>query len=209
MVSWHMIAGTGGEAVGQGVISLPEGLAVKVPAGKQLVMQSHYINTTGKTEKVTDTAELKYLDPSEVKSYANFYALADNSFEVPSHATYQSTTLCTVDRDFQFVLSLGHMHEFGTHYKLERIDDQGNVLETMHDEEWRPEYTSHPPVERWTMDQPLLLKKGTRLRQTCSWNNTSADALIFPREMCVGFFYYFPDQGELTCDLVPQPGGMP
>src|SRR5262249_55037882 len=110
----------------------------------------------------------------------------------------------TVDRDLQMILSLGHMHEYGKQYRLEVVDEGGKTLRTIHDDTWRPEYTSHPPIKHYSPEEPLKFPKGTRLKQTCRWNNATPDSLLFPREMCIGFFYYFPEDEDLTCDMVTQ-----
>jgi len=199
MVSWHQIAATGNEAGNQGLIDLPEGLALHVPSGKQIVLQSHYINTTGVTAKVSDSVTVHGVLPSSVKAYVNQFVVTDAGFNVPPQGTLTHTTTCTVKRDLDTVLLLGHMHEHGKHYTLERL--VGDTAEAIYDQEWRPEYTSHPPVVRHSMEQPLTLHPGDKLRQTCTWDNTTAAPLLFPREMCVAFFYYFPDVGGLQCDL--------
>ena len=58
------------------------------------------------------------------------------------------------------------------------------------------EYASHPPTLKYTTDAPLVLKAGTKLRQTCTWDNTTNNPVGFPREMCVMFGFYFPDNGN-------------
>jgi hypothetical protein len=199
MVSWHQVAGGNVDTSVEGLVELPEGLAVKVPAGKQLVVQAHYINTSGAAQMVNDAITIHVVKPEEVKAYANYFVAIDGSFEVPPQGSFTRTSTCTVGRDLTTVLLLGHMHEWGKHYKLERLD--GDAAETLYETEWVPTYTSHPPVKRYTMDQPLTLKQGTKLRQTCEWNNTTADTLLFPREMCIAFFYYFPDVGALECEM--------
>lgn len=201
MVSWHQISGSGGQDnPAEGAIALPEGFALKVPAGKQLVLQAHYINTTGAPQKVNDQVKLFLMDAADVESYVNYYTVVDQGFEVAPLSKLERSSVCTVERDFDMLLSLGHMHEYGTHYKMEIIDDKGGMKEMIRDEAWREEFVSHAPVTYYPKDKPLHLAKGTRLRQTCTWNNTTADPLLFPREMCVGFFYYFPDAGELNCE---------
>ena len=55
------------------------------------------------------------------------------------------------------------------------------------------------------MEKPLHFAKGTKLRQTCSRDNSSSDPLLFPNEMCVSFMYYFPDIGERSCLMDPAP----
>lgn len=199
MTTWHQIAGSAGD--GGEVVGLPDGLAIKVPAGMQLVLQAHYINTSGEVQSVNDSVTLEKADPSDIVAYANYYVTNDDQFQVNPNAAGQSVSTCTLDRDLDVVTLLGHMHEEGKSYRLEIVDDQDQPLEVLYEHAWEPSFTSHPPVDYWPADAPLHLPKGTRLRQTCDWQNTTADPLIFPREMCLAFMYYFPDQGELVCDL--------
>jgi hypothetical protein len=200
MTTWHMVAGTGGDsAASDKDITLPEGFAIKVPAGKQLVVQTHYINTTGKTQKRNDTVTLNLIEPAKVKQYANYLAASHESWTIPPKAAYETTSTCTVKNDLKMLVLLGHMHELGKHYKLETIDAAGKV-NTLIEEDWEPSFANHPPLMKFTADAPMLIAKGTKLRQTCKWDNDTAEEVIFPREMCVFFGYYFPDQGELFCE---------
>jgi hypothetical protein len=34
-----------------------------------------------------------------------------------------------------------------------------------------------------------MIKKGDKVRLTCAWDNTSAEPIGFPREMCIFFGY--------------------
>jgi hypothetical protein len=201
MIAWHQIAGAanGGEAA----VTLPPSTGLKVPAGKQIVVQSHYINTTGMTETVNDSIGIDLLDPSEVKAYLNNWVINDGGFSVPANGTGTSATACTVAQDLEAVIMLGHMHEYGAHHTLDRIDAMGNSLEVLYDHAWQPQYSSHPPLRTATIDAPFLIPAGTRIRQTCTWNNTTPNVLTFPTEMCAGVVYYFPDNGFQVCDNQP------
>jgi hypothetical protein len=207
MAGWNQIVGApGAKATGtEGLIKMPEGLAIKVPAGKQIVVQTHYINTTGAAFKTNDCITLHTTDPAAIKDYANLFVTNDATFTVPPQSPYKSVTTCTLEQDFKTVIQTGHMHEHGTHYKLEQIDDKGNSMSVLYEKQWQPSYAAHPPIIEHPLDKPFLLTKGTKLRQTCEWNNTSPTSLAFPSEMCVGIFYYFPDNGLITCNLEPVP----
>jgi hypothetical protein len=206
MASWHLVGAAGNDAAGaEGVVSLPPGLALKIPAGKQMVVQAHYVNTTGAVEKVNDSITLHLVPPEEVKAYANFYGVVDDTFEVPAQGTLASQRTCTVKSDLDVVTLLGHMHEAGKHFKLEGSSGEGEPFMTVYDHDWSQEFVSHPPTLRYPMDKPLHFPKGTRLRQTCTWDNHSAEPLIFPNEMCVTGMFYFPDQGALVCPMDPVP----
>jgi hypothetical protein len=199
MVSWHQVAGSGGEGASGDVIALPPGMALRVAAGKQLVMQAHYINTSGKTQTVDDTVTLHLTDPKNVKAYMNYVALVNDSFELPAHTPTKASTTCTLSQDFTTLLWLGHMHGWGKNYALDRVDDAGNVLENLITTKWEPQYTSHPQITRFPTDAPRVLPKGTKLRQTCEWTNTTDAPIGFPEEMCVTILYYYPDVGSFTC----------
>jgi hypothetical protein len=199
MVSWHQVAGASPDG-GEPVLVLPKGTAIKVPAGKQLVIQSHYINTTGATMKVNDKVSIDLAETDAVKEFLNYWVMVDLGFQVAPNSTGKSVTTCTVTEDIQTVLLLGHMHELGKHYKLERIDDQGVSQETIFETDWDPVYVSHPPLVTSTLEEPRVFTKGTRFRQTCEWNNNTPDPVLFPREMCLAFTLYFPDKGYFDCD---------
>ena len=204
MINWHQIAGAGGEA--DAAFGLPDGLAARVPAGSQLVVQVHYINTTDAPFMRNDSVTLDVIDPAKVVEYANYQATLDLEFTIPAMQSFTSRTLCTVRKDTQAVLLLGHMHEWGKHFTLERLDADGAVAEVLYDEEWDAMYSTNPPVLRYDMASPLLLPEGTKLRQTCVWDNTETEALEFPREMCLSFMHYFPDDGERIVACVPETG---
>jgi hypothetical protein len=198
MVGFHQVAGAGDGK--EGIISLPDGYATKVPEGKQLVVQAHYIRTEDGPLTVEDTVELKTLETKDVKEFANSFVLNDATFNLPPRSNNESRTECVVPRDFDLLLLLGHMHESGSHYKLERVDEAGKPIETLYETEWEPLYTSHPPVKMYEATKPLHLAKGSRIRQTCDWRNTGDSEMAFPREMCVMFSYYIPDDGFIICD---------
>jgi hypothetical protein len=203
MVSWHQVAGASGFDRGEPVVEMPPGLAIQVPAGRQMVVQAHYINTTGSPFTASDEVTIHTVEADAVEELANLYASIDLGFEVAPNADLSRTSTFEAQTDLNTFLLLGHMHEWGKRFTLERIDDDGNAVETIYDTEWAPEFSSHPPVTTYGKDTPLVVPKGTKMRQTCSWENTTSEALEFPREMCVGVFYYYPDQGMLVQNTTP------
>ena len=205
MTNLHQIAGTAGEGDTEGVLALRDNLALKVPAGKQLVLQAHYINTTDAAQTVDDTVVLHLMKAEDVFAYVNYFVTNDDTFEIPPTANYTHTTYCTVNRDLDVVLSLGHMHEDGRIYTLDVVDAQGTATKSLRNDDWAPSFTSHPPITYYSVNEPLHIAAGTRLRQSCEWDNTSSRTIIFPREMCLSFMYYFPGQGDdIVCDMTAQ-----
>jgi hypothetical protein len=201
MTDWHFVIGAGGEGQARAdLMQLANGLAIKVPAGKQLLVQAHYINTSGSPHTENDRVRIKLTDPARVVAYAADFVINDHTFVVRPQAATESSMICTLPKETQLVMLLGHMHKHGTHYKLERVDEEGHSLEVLYEHNWNPSYTFHPPIQRYSLETPLRLAKGTRLRQTCKWSNTTSGTLRFPTEMCVGFGYYFPGNDRLLCE---------
>jgi hypothetical protein len=199
MTNLRQVAGSAGQDNTQDdVLGLGENMAIRVPKGKQLVIQAHYINTSGKEMTANDVVGLRLMKPAEVSEYVSYLVTLDDSFEVPPQTEHTHVTYCDVFKDFKAVLTLGHMHEAGRRYALEVVDEADEVLQTVRDDVWAPEFTSHPPIDHFKMAAPLLLEKGTTLRQTCTWQNDTAEPMVFPREMCLSFMYYYPEEGDVT-----------
>jgi hypothetical protein len=198
MATWRQIGGAGNES--GGVADLPPGVGTRVPANHQIVVQTHYINATAGPFDVQDQVIVRLLDKANLIAYATSYAMVDTDFKIPAMSFASRTSSCTLTKDFDFLLMVGHMHEWGKHYKLERLDANNQVVDTLFDTEWQPSYMSHPPSRRWTLDQPYHLPTGTKVRQTCTWQNTDATEMAFPREMCVFFGTFLGDEDFLVCD---------
>jgi hypothetical protein len=197
MASWSMVAGTGGEAGIGDDQSLPPGLAIRVPAGVQLVLQAHYINAAPDALTTNDRVTVNVTPSAEVEAYANMFVVHDGAFEIPARTRYRSTSVCTLMApSLNVVLFMGHMHAHGQQFSMELLPSGSDVGTMLYDEVWSDEFSSHPPVLRYEPTAPLVLTGGTRFRQTCTWDNTSDQPLLFPNEMCDGVFFYYPDLGD-------------
>lgn len=194
MADWHMISGANTIAGGEPEYDLPDGIAFRVPAGKQIVAQLHYINTTGESYPAKDSISMHLVDAAEVTAYANLFTTVNGQIDLGPNSETTSAATATLAQDVQLFMYGGHMHELGQHIKVERVDEAGAPQDTIYDQDWDPSYASHPPVERFDPSAPFVLKKGERVRQTCTWNNTTAERVGFPREMCVFYGFYFPDK---------------
>lgn len=200
MLTWNQVAGAAINPE-EFVLDVPPGQALRIPADSQLVLQTHYINTTGAPMVVEDRVQLQLLDPDDVEAYVNDFVVLDDDFEVAPQTSGESVSTCTVQEELQIVRLLGHEHEWGSYFKLEQIDEDDQVVEVIYEHDWEPAFSSAPPMSSYTPNDPLTLTAGTRLRQTCRWNNTEMYALQFPREMCLTYALYFPDDGRKFCSM--------
>ncbi len=202
MVDWHFVVGAGGEGNEDAQLELPDGLAFRIPKGKQLMVQAHYINITGEEMLSADQMTINTTDADKVEAYAADFVIDDDQFEIEPHSELTTTMTCRVPQDLKLSMLLGHMHEAGSHFLLERVDEAGETVEVIYESEWVPSFASHPPINSYGKDAPLELEEGTLLRQTCHWKNETDQKLLFPTEMCIGFGYYFPGTERVMCERV-------
>jgi hypothetical protein len=178
-------------SVNFGLQEFPEGMAVRVPAGAQLVLQQHIVNTSENALRLRDAVHVRYAPKAEVQILAGFYGLADVDFVMPPHNEFTSTWECTVPRDMNVLMMGPHMHEWGKTF-MAQAGPTGNLQTIIDVPEWRAEMRDKPPVTAYSKEAPLLLKQGDLIRTKCTWMNTTPEPLIFPYEMCATYGYYFP-----------------
>ena len=63
------------------------------------------------------------------------WSITSSSFGVRSPVCADT---CTIDKEIQVLFYLGHMHELGSHYKLERV--VGDTVTVMDDYDWETEF---------------------------------------------------------------------
>lgn len=195
MVKMHVLSGGGAEA-GNGIINgLPAGGAFHIPAGAQLVMNVHALNASDKAVDTQAVANLYYGDESLVP-LTSFY-VTGTALEIQPHSKGSYTASCVAPRDFSAVRLLGHMHEWGSR-SLIMLDD-GTGPKTVYDKPGSEEFSYNPPWIDYSTDKPLVIKKGTKITTQCDYNNTTANPLLFPTEMCAGFGYLLGTEAEFGC----------
>jgi len=197
MLTLRFVVGAGG--AGAASTQLPPGTALRVQAGQQIVIQSHYINTAADARVVMDAVELLTVDPDTEPAIADALVIHHADFTVPPLAVdHEAVNECTIEEDLDVHLLLGHTHDFGVFLQLEHIQEGGEttVLYTGYD---GPLMRDDPEITLYG-DPPLQINAGDKLRITCRWTNPGSVPLGFPEEMCVAFMYYTPGQGFLICD---------
>ena len=196
MVNTRFVAAGGAESVG--TIEIPDGLAFRIPAGTQLMMQTHWINAT---QQAVDGQAVAYIttrttDPA--RQVLDLFNVVKTDFTLPAGKTTTASTTCAVKHNLQLFTLTGHEHELGSHVDIQLLDGANTSMLWSYD--WQPSYQSAPPYKIYGVQQPLRLTAGQQLQVTCTWVNNTGNDLGFPREMCVGSGFYFPaDAGEIDC----------
>ena len=194
MMNYRYVAGAGG---GGGLdTEMPEGVALRIQQGQQVVLQSHYINTTDEPMVVMDAVDLEYADDENV-TIADPFAMLHSSFEVPpGEEHFEVVSECTADEPMEIYMLLGHTHENGTLFDFEWIRDGEQPEHLYHATDGRL-LRNTPEIKIY--DEPLQIDAGDTFRMTCAWENTHDHPLTWPEEMCVALMYYGPSRGWMTC----------
>jgi hypothetical protein len=183
-----MLGGTGGKSIADSP-TLPTNYGVEVPAGAQLVINHHWINTMDHAVSGQSMVLARKLARGGDTVMAGSLPMLGLGWEVPAMGKLEYSTECTYSEDVKYVLALGHMHEWGEHVKIE-VERAAGGTDTIIDEAWTPEAaTTAGGGTIYGLDEPYVVNKGDTVRLTCKWENTTTEALGFPREMCIFFGY--------------------
>jgi hypothetical protein len=199
----------GGEESLEQALRLPDGIGVKIPAGAQLVLQSHYLNLEAMDRSVRDALVVVPAAPGSVTTYADPMAINDGAFEIPPGVAYGRTVECVVTAETRLLSIRGHTHEYGTRFVLELQRAGMATRETLYNERGGLALKNNPPVHYFPANMPLVLQAGDRLLQSCDWMNTTRESLLFPQEMCASLMYYYPARGFVTCGTPIETRGAP
>lgn len=166
----------------------PPGVALRLPAGTGIDLNSHYANRSTTTIPGEAYANLHYADPAKVTHIAEILNLNNTSINLPP----QKVT--TLTRTFMFGTRLAifqlfsHAHEHMTEFKVEVVGGprNGEVVYIAYD--WE-----HPPILK--IDPPLILEAGQGLKVNATYNNwttrTIRFGLLSQDEMMILFGYYY------------------
>ncbi|MEI8259169.1 MAG: hypothetical protein WCJ30_26165, partial [Deltaproteobacteria bacterium] len=179
---------------------LPTGVAIQIPAGRQIVVQSHYVNVDPVIRTVRDALLIVRASPASIQNIADSFNMFDPDLSIPPHAMYRRVLDCPITSDMTFATALGHTHHWGTRAMIEFT--QGGATRTIYDEVGGDRLQFSPPVHFYSGADALTAHAGDHLRLTCEWNNTTTDTLTVPAEMCAALLYYYPGAGAVVCQNV-------
>lgn len=197
MSNYVFAAAAGGEG-GQDT-NMPPGVGLRIEAGRQIVLQSHYINTSDQPRVVMDMVDIEVTTPEASPTIVDSFALINSEFSVPPRAhNHILEKTCRIDEAMDIYLLLGHTHESGILFEVERSAAGTGAPELLYHATDGPLLRDNPQI--LTYQTPLHFDAGDVLTLRCGWDNMSDEALEWPSEMCVALMYYGPGRGWLTCD---------
>ncbi len=187
--SWIMIFASG---VGSPNLQMPDGVALKIPAGSQIVLNLHLFNASDGVLDGTSGYDVWEVDPSQVNSIANvalagpvpYFAVDGNPSvtKIPADGNDHTVSAsCTMDQARDFFAVFPHMHQIGKHIKI-WVHTAAGGDQTVYDEDY--DFNN----QRFASFDSIHLAQGDTINVTCTFNNDTGSPVGFGEsstdEMC-------------------------
>jgi hypothetical protein len=183
-----MLAGSG---VGTNDFTLPEGVAIKVRKGDQLLLNLHLFNVSDKDIEGTSGTLVKLMADNEVVHEAEAVLGGPIDLNIPAHSKgVVQSGACTLVEDATLFAVAAHAHMHATHIKVTAHSSiDGDVV--LSD---RP-YSFESQVI-YNVDPMVKMKKGDQVQVDCTYDNDGDETINFGdsslAEMCFAGFSRFP-----------------
>jgi hypothetical protein len=179
-----------GATRGNAEFSMPDGIAAVIPAGKQLLLSVHVLNSTSSELSGRTGIEIVRADPAKIEHEAEVIFAAPINLTVPPGESTQNGT-CTLDADSGVFAVLGHMHLTGKHLTSTKVTASGDRT-ILVDEDY--DFDAQKYVK---MDPPVQFKQGDQIETACTFQNPGPNTLTFGEsttgnEMCISIAYRYP-----------------
>lgn len=166
----------------------PPGIALRLPAGTGIDLNSHYANRSTAIIPGEAYANLHFADPAKITNVAEILSLNNTDISLPPQKVTTLTKVFTFSEPRHIFQLFSHAHEHMTEFKVEVVGGprHGEVVYVAYD--WE-----HPPILK--IDPPLVLEAGQGLKLSTTYNNWTTRTLRFgllsQDEMMILFGYFY------------------
>lgn len=179
-----------GAGINTNDIVMPDGVAMRVPAGSQLNLNLHLFNTQAGSDLSGTSRVLVQLVPAdEVDSVteAEVVLMGPLSFTI-DEGTDTVTGQCTQSGATTLFMVNPHMHQLGVHQEVWARRAAGDVM--LHDADYDFMDQQIYPID------PVPMAQGDRVEMTCTYDNDTGGTVSFgdssEAEMCFATTYRYP-----------------
>jgi hypothetical protein len=172
---------------------LPAGIAHEFQPGEVVLLQSHYVNTTGADIDAHVVLTLHTMDIKNVTAEAGTIIFSNVNIMVPAHAQSRSTMTCTLPQDFHPAELWSHMHHWARNFVATTNDSAamtalGGMLYV------EPDWSEPKPR---VYDPSITIKSGSTITFSCDFDNDTDQTLVYgdsalKNEMCIFHGMYWP-----------------
>jgi hypothetical protein len=180
--------------VGSEGLHMPEGVALKLPAGKFLNLSLHLYNATGEELRGSSGLEVIEMDPADVVYESSPLLAGPVGFQIPPGRTTLQHS-CMVGQEVTAFALFPHMHQLGTHLKT-TVTVAGET-KVIHDGDYDFEEQRQFPIG------PLKFMPGDTIATECTYENPGTRNVTFGEssdtEMCFSVLFRYPNTGSAFC----------
>jgi hypothetical protein len=178
-------------------LPLPQGASFRVRQGQTIMLNTHFINTQTETVDGYTVIDIKFAEVDPSRTIASLFPVGGMQFEIPANGPGEFSGGCAVPERMQVIGISNHMHEFGQNQITEVVRANGEVVVLREDQSWSYDLQFAAEWDFWSVDDPFILEAGETIRTHCSWLNTTAQPLTYPREMCFGRTYVISQDAQM------------
>jgi hypothetical protein len=182
-----------GSGVGSIPLAFPQGVALHVAKGTQLLLNLHLFNTGSAPISGTSGTRYKTVAAADAPVAAEGLLAGTVNLNLPPGQTTTSTGYCTMSLDSTIFAISPHMHLLGTYEKI-AVEHAAGGEEVLYDAPY--DFNE----QRYFDVGSIQVKKGDRVRVECTHNNTTASKVTFGEstlsEMCFAGLYRYPADGS-------------
>jgi hypothetical protein len=180
-----MIAASG---VGTGELFMPEGVAMHLRAGQQLVLNLHLFNVSEEELSGESGTLVQLTSASEVEHLADGFLAGTLQLDIPPGRVTQQGR-CTMSHDVTLFAVGGHMHQLGVHLKaVAHSSIDGEVV--LHDAPYSFEEQEVHRIEE------VRMQEGDVIDVECTYDNTTGEVVHWGdsslAEMCFAGILRYP-----------------
>jgi hypothetical protein len=181
--------------IGSPGLTLPPGVAMKIPAGSYVIVGLHIYNTGDTPLSGTSAIEIQKMNASDVQ-YESEAVLAGTVMLGITPGQSVQTGTCSVKAPQTMYALFPHMHQYGTHLKT--TFTIGGTDTVVHDDAY--DFTEQYQIP---FAPTIALNAGDSIRTDCTYDNTTNQTITFGEssdtEMCFSILFRYPKQNEGLC----------
>jgi hypothetical protein len=175
-------------------LRLPEGVAIKLPAGKFLNFSLHLFNPSRDTLSGTSGLEIVRMRPEHVRYQSGATLAGPLQMSIPPGRITLKHQCQLMKAQTAYAL-FPHMHQLGTHFKATvTVDGASKVI---HDADY--DFNE----QRQLLIEPLAFQPGDTIQTECTFENSTPHVVTFGEsstdEMCISFFFAYPLEANTLC----------
>lgn len=182
-----------GSGVGTAPYALPDGVAMTLEAGTQVILNLHLFNTTDAPITGTSGIDVERVAQADVVNEAEVVYALDTDLDVPPGDSV-ATHSCTFNVASTIIGVFPHMHRLGTRMTASVEHAGGSQMFFDHD------YTFEQQLNYAT--DPVQVVDGDKVNYQCGFTNPTGQDVQFGEstndEMCVLGMYRYPAQGSIS-----------